>query len=278
MNLGPIAFWREPDRWPLWLPVALGLGAGGYFALPVEPGAGLGWAALGLGLLAAMVAIAGWQRVGLALVAAVLLGFGLARLREARVATPVQDHAIVAHLTGRIVSIEPRGRGVRLVLDELRSGAFAPGQTPRRARIGLQRADGARPGDWLSLTAKLDAPPPPAEPGAADLGRALYFQSIGAVGFAYGRGRAIVVVRPPDFWQAVLQRIEDLRMRMTLRIHAVLPGSTGGVAGALITGTRGASPRKTKARCATPGWRMCWPSRACTWCWWGAASSGCCVR
>jgi competence protein ComEC len=239
MNLGPIAFWREQDRWPLWLPVALGVGAGGYFALPAEPGMGLGWAALAGGLALAAIAIAGWQRVGAALLAALLLGFGLARLRETRVATPVLDHAIVAHLTGRIVSIEPRTRGVRLVLDDLRSGAFAPGQTPRRARIGLQRAKGLRPGDWLSLTAKLDAPPPPAEPGAADLGRALYFQSIGAVGFAYGRARSIVAARPPDLWQAVSQRIEDLRMRMTLRIHAVLPGSTGGVAGALITGTRG---------------------------------------
>jgi competence protein ComEC len=27
----------ERDRWPLWLPVALGVGAGSYFALPVEP-------------------------------------------------------------------------------------------------------------------------------------------------------------------------------------------------------------------------------------------------
>jgi competence protein ComEC len=215
------------------------MGAGGYFALPVEPGALWGWAALGLGGSAAVAAIAGWQRAGLALAAALLLGFGLARARETRIATPVLDHAIVAHLTARIASIEPRTRGVRLVLDEVRSGAFAPGQTPRRIRIGMQRADGLRPGDWLSLTAKLDAPPPPAEPGASDLGRALYFQSIGAVGFAYGRARPIVAARPPGFWQAASQRVEDLRLRMTLRIHAVLPGSTGGVAGALITGTRG---------------------------------------
>ena len=51
MNLGLIAFWAdERDRWPLWLPVALGAGAGGYFALPVEPSITMGWAALAAAL------------------------------------------------------------------------------------------------------------------------------------------------------------------------------------------------------------------------------------
>ncbi len=230
--------WAERDRWPLWLPVALGAGAGGYFALPVEPAPALGWAALAVGLGVAAVAIAGWNRAILALLAALLLGFGLAKLREARVHTPVLDHAIVAHLTGRIVSIEPRPHGVRLVLDAVRSGAFAEGQTPRRVRVVLRGTD-FRPGDWLSLTAKLDTPPAPSAPGAADLGRALFFQSIGAVGFAYGRARGIVAAGPPSLSQRLGAAIETLRGGMTARIQAVLPGSAGGIAAALITGTRG---------------------------------------
>ncbi|MEY4965857.1 MAG: hypothetical protein RL274_1440 [Pseudomonadota bacterium] len=172
MNLGLIAFWAdERDRWPLWLPVALGAGAGGYFALPVEPPIAFAWAALAAALLAITMAIAGRARVALALLAAVLLGFGLAKLRETAVATPVLDHAIVAHLTARIVSVEPRERGARLVLDEVRSGAFAPGQTPRRIRVTLPNGADFRPGAWLSLTALLDTPSVPVAPGASDFGR-----------------------------------------------------------------------------------------------------------
>jgi competence protein ComEC len=234
------AFWRgEAGRWPLWLPVALGAGAATYFMLSFEPAIGAGWAAIGLGLAAAVAASFGVARVSLALLAALLLGFGLATERAASVATPVLDHALIAHLTARIAALEPRAHGVRLVLDNVRSGAFAPGQTPRRVRVALRGGDALQAGDWVSLTAKLDTPPAPTEPGAADTGRALYFQSIGATGFAYGRARLIVPAGPPDLLQRMRQGVEELRGRMTRRIQAALPGPEGGIAAALITGTRG---------------------------------------
>ena len=225
---------EERDRWPLWLAVALGAGAAGYFALPVEPPLVIGWTALVLGLGAAGLTIRRHWRLGL--VAALLLGFGLAKLREAAVATPVLDHAAVAHLTGRIASLEPREKGVRVVLDEIRSGALP--QAPRRVRVALRSGD-FRPGQWLSLTARLDTPPAPSEPGANDLGRSLFFQSIGAVGFAYGKARVIVPAGPPSLGQRIGAGVEDLRLSMTRAIQAALPGSTGGIASALITGERG---------------------------------------
>ncbi len=230
-------FTAERDRWPLWLPVALGVGAGGYFALPVEPSAALGWTMLGLALAAAVLAVLGQARWPLALLAALLLGFGLAKLRESMIATPVLGHALVAHLTGRVVSLEPREHGMRLVLDEVRSGALQP--APRRVRVALGAGGNFRPGQWLSLTARLDTPPAPSEPGASDLGRALFFQSIGAVGFAYGRAHLIVPARPPTVVQRLRQGIENLRLTMTRRIQVVLPASIGGIASALITGERG---------------------------------------
>ena len=233
-------FAAERDRWPLWLPVALGAGAAGYFALPAEPS--LLCAIVALALAAAALALRLALRWPLALLAALLLGFGLAKLREQAVGTPVLDHAVVAHLTGRIVALEPREQGtrqqiIRLVLDQVRSGALQP--TPRRVRIAL-RADGdLRPGQWLSLTARLDTPPPPSEPGAGDLGRSLYFQSIGAVGFAYGGAHVIPPAHPPSIFERIGAGIEGLRLGMTQRIQAGIPGSLGGIASALITGERG---------------------------------------
>jgi len=224
----------------LWLPVALGVGAAGYFVLPVEPSPFLGWLALGAALLGIAVAAFGWGRIGVSLLAAMLLGFGLAKLRETQVATPVLNQPLVAHLTARIVSIEPRERGARLVLDEVRSGAFADGETPRRVRVSIPNGTEFRPGTWLSLTARLDTPSAPVAPGASDFGRWLYFQSIGATGFSYGRARAIAPAYEPGIWDRMSQSVEDLRVRMTARIHAGLPGSAGGIAASLITGTRGA--------------------------------------
>lgn len=225
----------ERDRWPLWLAVALGAGAAGYFALPAEPPVVLGWAALALGLGAAAVTIKWHWRLGL--VAALLLGFGLAKLREEAVATPVLDQPKVAHLTARIASLEPREHGVRVVLDQVRSGALP--QPPRRIRVALRAGGDFRPGQWLSLTARLDTPPAPSEPGAGDLGRSLFFQSIGAVGFAYGKAHVIVPAGPVSIGQHIGAAIEYLRLMMTQRIQAALPGSTGGIASALITGERG---------------------------------------
>jgi competence protein ComEC len=231
-------FWRgEQGRWPLWLPVGLGAGTALYFALPFEPPPAWGWAALASAVVAASVAGFGRARAPLALVAALLMGFGLAKLRETSVATPVLPQAMVAHLTGRVRIIEPRPAGPRIVLENLRSGAFIA--VPHRVRVALRGGADIHSGDWLSLTARLDAPPAPVEPGASDLGRNLYFQSIGAVGFAYGRARRVVAAGPPDGVERWVQGVEDLRERMARRIQTVLPGSTGGIAAALVTGTRG---------------------------------------
>ncbi len=197
-----------------------------------------GMALLVAGAAAAVLAIAGRQRPALALLAAVLLGFGLAKLREMAVATPILDRPLITHLTGRIDSVEPRERGVRLVLSDVRSGAF--GEVPRRVRVALL-AGGAqlRAGQRVSLTASLAPPPAPVAPGAADYGRAAFFQSIGAVGFAYGRAHVVPPLHAPRWPQALANGVQNLRAAMTGRIHAALPGSTGAIAAALITGTRG---------------------------------------
>ena len=67
----------------------------------------------------------------------------------------------------------------------------------------------------------------------------MFFQSIGAVGFAYGKARIIIPAQPPGVVQRISQGIEALRLAMTQRIRSRLPGSTGGIAAALITGERG---------------------------------------
>jgi competence protein ComEC len=227
----------ERHRWPLWLAVLLGAGAGLYFALPWEPPLWAGWAALAVGLGLAMVTLRGG--VAFALAAALALGFAAAKLRQERVAAPVLAQQVTLHLTGRVEAMDPARRGVRLVIADLRSGGFT-GFVPGRARITvIKGGERFHAGDGISLTARLLPPPAPSEPGDGDFGRDLYFQRIGAVGFAFGAPIPAPLMRRPGFSTRLFQGIENLRFGMTARIHAALPGSNGAIASALITGQRG---------------------------------------
>ena len=235
----------ERERWPLWLPAGLGTGIGLYFALPFEPP--LPWAGLAaLGAIACLFALAGTRRpalrVLLAAAAAIAFGFALAKARTEIVAAPVLSHRVgPLGLDGRIEQAELRGKGIRLVLGDLRAKRFVPQALPARIRITVRAATPLPPpGSWVHVTAVLMPPPSPAAPGAYDFGRAAYYLRLGGVGYAYGRPKSIAPLAAPAWRDRYLLFVEALRARVTARVHAVLPGSTGGIASALITGDRGA--------------------------------------
>ncbi len=233
------AFWKsEADRWPLWLPVALGAGAGLYFALGFEPSAATGWLAGAAALAALMGAL--WLphgRIVLALIAALALGFASAKARTERVAAPILEREIVAHLTGRVVSVDPAAKGARLVIGDLRSGAFRD-VVPQKARIAVRSGfEAFKPGDGIGLTAQLMPPPGPATPGDGDFARAAFYQGIGAVGFSFGAPLPAPLAQ--DTGWRIAEAIENFRERMTARIQKVIGGSTGAIASAMITGQRG---------------------------------------
>ena len=83
-------------------------------------------------------------------------------------------------------------------------------------------------------------------PGSHDMQREAYFARIGGVGYTYRPGASHR--RRGRRRQAAAGASELLRLRtdMSRRIIAVLPGSTGGVASALITGKRGAISEQVK--------------------------------
>jgi competence protein ComEC len=231
----------ERDRWPLWLPVMVGLGAGLYFALPVEPAEITGWSFLGAGI-AMLVLLPFLERgkVLLALAAALALGFGAAKLRATQVAAPVLARPAIVHMTARIVAMELGNAGTRLTLGDPISGGFPDNAIPKRLRVTMRGdASGLTPGQWVSLTAGLSPPLPPSQPRAADFARAAWFNAIGASGFSFGAPLPAMTPRPPTFSQSLADSVAALRWRMTQRIRAVLPGSQGAIAAALVTGIRG---------------------------------------
>ncbi len=238
------AWAAEPDRWPLWLPVGLGIGIAVYFALSVEPGpiwgsaAGLGGVALAL--WAARRADAPDLRAGLAMAAAVLIGFAAAKLRTEAVSAPVLARKIgPVHFDARVVSAEAHGKGTRLLLDVPVIHRLGADRTPARVRISVRMPPADLvPGHWEHVLAVLMPPPEPATPGGYDFGRWAFYQRIGAVGYAYGKAKPMAPLRTDSLLQSWSARVERLRDAMTARITAVIPGPRGAIAAALITGKR----------------------------------------
>jgi len=221
--------------------VALGVGTASYFAAPVEPPLWTAWAALALftAFVAAVLRDSGnWIRAGLSLAAALTLGFAVAKLQEARVAAPVLAKPMIAHLTGRVAGLDWGSKGLRVILDQVRSGRLP--DPPVKVRILIQKGgEELRVGQGIGMMAQLMPPPGPSAPGDNDFGRAAFFAGIGATGFSFGAAQPTPLAHPPGVWDRLSAFVEDMRARMTLRIRAQLPKSEGAIATAIITGERG---------------------------------------
>ncbi len=237
-------FAAERDRWLLWLPVAFGAGIGLYFALPEEPPL---WVGLALAFGALLAAILGRTQAALLVpaIALVAIGSGLAaaQWRAAMVAAPVLDQRWgPARLDGRVVAVEIRPEGRRVILDTLDLAGVAPERTPVKVRVNLRgrAAEAAlRPGERVTLRAILMPPPGPAAPGAYDFQRQAWFDRLGAVGYAVAPPRVIDGVASSSGWKL---KINALRQSVVERTMAAIPGPAGAIAAALLTGEMGAIP------------------------------------
>lgn len=234
------ALLAEADRWPLWLPVGIALGILVFFALPGPPPAAAhavaGLLGLGAALLAARsVAERPLRGLAFAALAAVAVGFLAAGLRLATVAAPVLPRAGTWTLEGRIIELEPRRAGVRIVLDQLAVERLPAAHTPQSVRIAVRHgAEGLEVGARIRLKAVLQPPRGPVVPGGFDHARHAWFEGLGGLGWALGRPQQL---EPPAEAPAALA-VARLRATLTERFTEPLPGPAGAVAAALVTGAR----------------------------------------
>jgi competence protein ComEC len=239
----------EGDRRILWLPVFFGGGIAVYFALPAEPPLWPGIAVACAGALAAILLRRrpGWGAAftGLAIAAA---GFALIGATAREHAAPMLDRRLgPVAVTGRVIDIDTMERGWRIVVAPDPISGLDPARQPRRMRIHITAAsDLLSPGDRTSLKAMLYPVPGQTLPGAHDLQRELYFAEIGGVGYSYGGAHRLAAAEDGGTAGGWRQWLLQLRTEVTRRITAVLPGSTGGVASALIAGKRGAIDESVK--------------------------------
>ena len=232
-----------PGRLMPWLAVAYGFGIVVYFTADREPA---WWAASALALVGAVFAIGARRRpVGFSVAlgfAAMAAGFATATLRTAIVAHPIlQFAASSVTLSGFVEIREERERSDRITLRVHRiDNARRLADVPDRVRLAVRKNTAPAVGSFIELKARLSPPLAPLRPGGYDFARDMYFQRIGASGYALGK---MQIVQPPisrDAWLHYATVIDGIRETIDKRIRAAIPGDEGAIASALITGKRDA--------------------------------------
>ena len=228
----------ERDSLALWLPVAFAAGVAVWFLLP--------WQSQRLAVALALVGIASaglifrWRPLAAAALLAVA-GMGVSEARSAMVAHPILRERGVTSFSGTVEAVEER-----YDRDQVRVSIVpeATSMLPPRVRITLRGSlpPGVSPGARVSLRAMLSPPVGAAIPGGYDFARRAWFAGIGATGFPMGPLVVIAAAPPPS---GALARLDSLRAALTLRIRTAVPGETGAIAAAFVTGDQGAIPIET---------------------------------
>jgi competence protein ComEC len=238
----------EGDRRALWMPVFFGTGIAIYFTLTIEPPLWIGLA-LALAVVAAAVSLRRWPTPCSAAIALAFVATGFAVMQVARLerGTAMLERRLgPVAMTGTVIDIDALDRGWRVIVAPDPLTGLPANAQPHHLRIHLApTSDPLQPGDRFSVKAKLYPVPAPVLPGGRDMQRELYFAGIGGVGYSFGGARRIATADEDTGggWREWLLR---LRAEMTQRINAALPGSTGGVASAVITGKRGTMAEEVK--------------------------------
>jgi competence protein ComEC len=225
-----------------WFAVAFGTGIILYFAAEREP---VWWAPSAL-LAASTIAAVLLRRRPFAFVmalgfCAITAGFTPATLKAALVEHPVLRYpASSVSIAGFVELREESQKTDRFVLRVERIDGSRIFDKPQRVRLSVRRGLAPPAGAFVELKAQLNPPLQPLRPGSYDFARDLYFQRIGASGFVRG---AVKIVDSPTAAGVRLRAaasIQGLRDAIDFRIRSVLPGDTGSIASALITGKRDA--------------------------------------
>ncbi|MDX2306840.1 MAG: ComEC/Rec2 family competence protein [Hyphomicrobium sp.] len=243
------ALHEERGRWFNWVPVVFALGIGAYFALPVEPSLAASALPIAAGLVARHNVEPGREAIRLAVAVVIIAGAGflIAKVRAVVVAQPTIERTIRnAAVQGFVELVEPRdARGQRITIAVTALDDLSDDARPKRVRLrtlgrrGAHAAPALRPGDHIRLKATLQAPALPAQPGDYDFARSAWFKGIGAVGYTLDTPEIVPAPRPMPKMLSFAAAIERVRAWIGVRIAAALPGESGALATALITGERG---------------------------------------
>lgn len=238
--------WHPPRDRVLWAPVLLGAGVAAYFALPVEPVRWLGATVLVQVTALWLVVRRKWPALSFVNVAIVLivLGFTLAQGRTMLSAAPMLDRdSGVTRVEGRVEEItvsdsDSATAKRRVTLGDLKIEDMPEDLTPRTIRLSTRHMPpDLRPGERISVLAKLMPPSGPVAPDGFDYRRYAFFEGIGAVGFTLGKPDRL---SPPDGGGDVW--FNALRQTISKHLNTRMDHPESAVAAALLAGERSDIP------------------------------------
>lgn len=242
---------QEADRGlgVLFLPVAMGLGAGVFFMAVRDPSVAAlvsGFLISALLAFAARTANPGLARAG-GLVAAMFLG-ALAAAYETRHGPVLLDTDVTTRVTGVVEAREFDAEGrVRYLLRLSATSDPEIRRPPPRVRLVARAAHEPVPvGAMIAGRARLSSPSGPVLPGGYDFAFRAFVDGIGAHGFFFQAPEKLAL-RPPDGGMAEKFKLglRGVRERIASRVRSVLPGDAGGIAAALTVSDRRGISRPT---------------------------------
>jgi len=235
-----IAAEAGPGRLLPWIPVAFGAGIALYFTASREPVAAVVAPVAGLACVLALAARRRSVFPVIALLAALLAGFAIATLKTAYVSHTVLMAPIgAAMLEGFVETHEERERTDRFVLRVAKIEARGAPQL-ERVRLSVRKGTAPAVGSYVALKARLLPPLQPLRPGSYDFARDMYFQGIGASGFALGTIKTLEAPKQGGWRLRYAAWMQGLRDAVDRRIRTVLSGDRRAIATALLTGRRDA--------------------------------------
>jgi competence protein ComEC len=224
-----------------WIPVAFGAGIAFYFGADHER-VGRVAALTATGFCSAAFMLRRRKVFALAaMLAAITAGFAIATLKTIWIGHGVLAAPIYSvSLKGFVETREVRERTDRFVLRVTEMESPRAQTRLERVRLSVKKGTAPEVGSFVELKARLQPPLAPMRPGSYDFGRDMYFQGIGASGFAMG---AIRTTEPPVSGGLLLRyaaTMQGLRDAIDGRIRVVLSGDSRAIATALLTGRRDA--------------------------------------
>lgn len=242
---------RERVRWFLWAPVLVASGIAIYFQLPEEPSV---WAVIILVYLATAFYLASRRPAASLLcigTALVLSGLIVAKVRTI---TGGPGNLIlplgVVQVEGWLeqVQMKPNGKGWRFTVVPKKIEGVAAAKLPERIQLSWRgkKRPRTRSGDYVKTKVRFLDPLEPVWPGGYDPGFSRWYQGIGASGILFRSPEQLKKQPVQPIRLAWRAQIEQIRAAITQRLRSALPGTSGAVAAALITGDRAAIPAEDR--------------------------------
>ncbi|AIK96682.1 ComEC/Rec2 family competence protein [Candidatus Odyssella acanthamoebae] len=233
---------QEFSRLFLWFPAGMGLGVVSYLCLPTEPALWISFSCFALsGILLFLSRQTRFLKFLLAACFSVSLGFTAIHYKTWRLVSidrvlPLQQKE-KGQFIGHVQDIEFMKNRQRFII-KLKDG--------RRVRLSAKETQEISIGDQIRFWSTLLPFSNPVLEDGYDYGRAAFYKKLSAT----GRMTQVVALQESPATQSTVQA---LRAKVTQALFAAMPGESGAIAAALVTGERGRISEATRQAYADAG-------------------------